>query len=180
MSKKMKRFLTILALLLSAAWADARPAVSLGGWLSPKGSGVVFYFSHTDGSYGELRINADFERLLNGSKSSPGIQAQYWYNIPLTTIKVSDAFKIRPTAGPGVSLGYVRDYEKDMGLVVAAGGNLGLEFIFPSSPLSLYAGVSAEVGAHIVLGGRNNSPVTLYTNGLRRAWQPEIAFRYRF
>lgn len=178
MTKKL--FLMVLVLLLPAGWARAQSDVVVGGWLSSKGSGLVFYFSHTDGSYGELRVNADFERVLRGHESVPGVQAQYWYKMPLTTLKVSDGFRIRPTAGPGVSLGYVRDYGKDMGLMAALGGNLGLEFIFPASPLSLYAGFSAEAGAHIVLRGNHENRITWYTNGLRRAWQPEIAFRYRF
>ena len=180
---RLYRILLVSLLLALPAAGHARTGsagVEIGGWFSQKGSGIILSFPFTDGSYGELRINADFEQVLNGRSSVPGFRAQYWYNMRLGTVNVSDELKIRPVAGPGLSLGYVRDFDKDMGFLSALGGNFGLEFFFPSSPLSLYAGIAAELGAHIVLRNRYESTMTLYTNGLRRVWQPELSVRYRF
>ena len=184
MSRLFRLLIVSLLLPLAAGTALARTeggsGVRVGGWFSTKGSGVTLLFPHADGSYGELRVSADFEQVLKGREKIPGIQAQYRYNVRIGTVKLSDDFSIRPVGGPGISVGYVRDYGKDMGLLAALGGNLGLEFLFPASPLSIYAGFSAEIGAHIVLHDRYESKMTLYSNGVRRVWQPELSVRYRF
>lgn len=181
---KRRSIICILLALLPAGFTGIRAATgtrtAVGGWFSSKGSGLVFLFSHSDGTYGELRVSADFDQVLNGRESFPGFRAQYGYNMRLATVTISDELKIRPVAGPGITVGYVRDHEKGMGILAALDGNVGLEFIFPASPLSIYAGISAEVGAHIVLRNRYESTMTLYDNGLRRIWQPELSVRYRF
>lgn len=165
----------LLLVLPSAVHAAGSGRVAVGGWFSQKGSGLILVFNHSDATYGELRVNADFEQILKGRESVPGFTAQYWYNMHLATVRFSDELVVRPVAGPGVTVGYVRDHGKEPGFLVAVGGNVGLDFIFKTSPISIYAGLSAEVGAHV-----KGSTMSLYDNGLRRVWQPELSIRYRF
>lgn len=154
-------------------------AFEAGGFFSGQGSGLTCLFRHADGSVGELRLVADFEGVIR-EHQRPGARLTYNYFLYGKDWYQSPELTVRPTFGPGLSFGYVRDKGKAPGFLAAIGADIGLEMEFRVTSVSIYAGLSADLGAHILLRGRYGSTMTLYRNGLERIWQPEIAVRYRF
>ena len=173
----------LLLLVIPAAFLRAQDRTErfgAGGFFSGKGSGTVFFFPHADGSAGELRLVADFEKVLKGHGYLPGTRVQYIHNLTMAVWEISGELTVRPVAGPGVTLGFVRDRGKGPGFLAAAVGSAGVEFDFRVNPVSVYLGLSADLGAHVVFRNRYENTMTLYRNGLQRAWQPELSVRYRF
>lgn len=155
-------------------------AVEAGGLFSTKGCGAVLVFPHPDGAAAELRLLSDFAQVLRGHEYYPGAKLQYLYRLRVQEQTVSDELSVRLTAGPGLTVGAVRDQGKGDGLLAALCGGFSAEFLFRRVPVTISASLSADLGAHLVFKKWSDSTMTLYRNGLRKAWQPEISIRYRF
>ena len=64
--------------------------------------------------------------------------------------------------------------------MAAASAMAGADFFFFRAPVTVTAGLSADLGAHMVIHSSYDNTMTFYKNGLRRAWYPELTVKYRF
>ena len=145
-----------------------------------KGSGVAFVFQMKDGGTGEGRILADFENILIGHNARPGTRIQFFRNYILHETVVSEDLSIRVLSGPGMTAGLVRDHDKEAGYLFAVSVSGGVDLVFRQAPVSVYVGLSADLGAHLTVRNRYDNTMTFYQNGIRRAWYPEVSVKYRF
>ena len=173
-------FLILLWPVMTARGQGRGGAVEAGGLFSTKGCGVALVFPRPDGTAAELRLLSDFAQVLRGHEYYPGAKLQYLYRLRVQERTVSDELSVRLTAGPGLTVGAVRDHGKGDGLLAALCGNITADFQFSKVPVTVSAGLSADLGAHLVFKEWHESTMTLYRNGLRKVWQPEISIRYRF
>ena len=157
-----------------------RRRMEAGGLFSFKGCGLVADFPMRDGGGGEIRLLTDFEQILQGHAAAPGIRISFFRRFQLKEYPISNDLIIRISAGPGLTGGWVHDHEKEASYMAAASAMAGVDFLFFRAPVTVTAGLSADLGAHMVIHSRYDNTMTFYKNGLRRAWYPELTVKYRF
>lgn len=154
--------------------------IEAGGLFSPKGSGFTMFIPMKDGGAGEIRFMADFESVLIDHEARPGTRVQLLRHFVLKEIKAAEDLSIHIIGGPGISAGLVRDHGKEAGYLMALSLGGGADLQFKSVPISVFAGLSADIGAHLVIRNRYDNTMTFYQNGWCRAWYPELSVKYRF
>ena len=179
----------VMLLLSGIVSASARPAgeagtrpgrIEAGMLFSVKGCGLVADFPMRDGGGGEFRVLTDFEQVLSGAAPGPGIRVQFFRIYRLRSFRTASGMHIHLSAGPGLTGGFVRDHGKDPGYLAAASGTVGAEFVFTRIPVTIRAGVSGDLGVHLIYRDRYDNTLTFYQNGLRTSLYPELTLKYRF
>lgn len=173
-------FLSCCAVLSAQPAGTFGRRLEAGGFFSPKGSGIVLSVPMRDGGTGEIRVLADFEDFLTSHDVRPGTRVELYRNFVLKEREVSDDLKIRFIAGPGITGGLVRDRGKEAGFLMALCLDTGAELAFGAAPVTVFFGFSGHLGAHLVFRDQYDNTMSFYTEGVRRAWMPEMAIKYRF
>lgn len=168
-----------LALLVSAG--SLAQEHSLGLFNSPKGFGLSYTGSGSDGSLNTVNIFADMQGVISGKYTCPGVRADYCHGIILKT-RETEWGNCQLYAGPGVSGGYVRDYGSDnFGILFALYGAAGARFNFTRG-ISIDLNFGADLGLWVEQRrsqGENNA-LKIYRNGLFRLPYPQLKIDYRF
>lgn len=145
---------------------------------SPKQFGAFFCLPGPDDSYDTMSIMADMYGVLSGKHSSPGVKFTYNHSIVLGEWSIRD-WNVGIYAGPGLSLGYLRDVDRTMGGMAGlnlAGGikthmqrniDFSLEF---SSDIAFY--ISENPRYHTI-------QLSMYNLGLTRFFYPQLKISYR-
>lgn len=164
-------------IILPEEFGFRRPG-EIGTIHSPKQFGAYFCFPGPDGSYDTMAIMADMYGVISGKHSSPGIKFTYNHSIVVKDWMVN-GWDVDLYAGPGISLGYLRDAGRTMGgmagLNLAAGikthmqrnVDLALEF---TSDIAFY--ISENPRYH-------NLQLSMYKLGLTRVFYPQLKISYR-
>ena len=107
-----------------------RRRMEAGGLFSFKGCGLVADFPMRDGGGGEFRLLTDFEQILQGHAAAPGVRLSFFRRFQLAEYSIANDLIIRISAGPGLTGGWVHDYEKYASYMAAASAMAGADFFF--------------------------------------------------
>ena len=154
--------------------------VSAGAYFSPKGVGFsVLFPSGWEGSQIETRMIADLSGVIGGKSSVPGGKAAILYQFLIAGATLSDGTVFQFCGGPGAMAGWLRDDDGEYGLSLALSGYAGIRFIF-RVPLVLSFGASLDLGIHNSFRGGLDNEISMYMNGLKGGFMPELTLTYRF
>lgn len=155
--------------------------IGAGLYNSPKAFGFVAEFHKPEGSFQTLRLCADIYGLPSGRFDRPGAVFNYSSNHILSTTAKPEC-DISFYMGPGVSVGYVKDFDlgNNPGAMLALSGSLGWIFRFRGS-LYLDFSWTVEAGMHLRHAENGEgSRLSLYKNGLFRSVIPQLCLIKRF
>ena len=168
----------MIATVLASAAATAQP----------KSAGAVFGFSGIAASYehmmdkdsfSEISLKISTEDIFRGRLRTPGVQASYiWNTYADKRILKEDGTLIRLYGGPGVSAGYVSDWDCGYGILLGLTGNFGAEFQFRRNiQINIFLSPTIGIHTHKI---QNGFRISLYKYGMLALATPNIAVRYAF
>lgn len=181
-----------LALLLAMTLPAG--AQEFGLFSSPKGVGGSVRFPEKDGIFHTAHAYVDIYGVATSRCSYPGFKANFSRQYVCRRFQ-RDGYSVAFYAGPGISLGYVRDHDKgrgfdltslmadNEGFALAVSGDAGFFFDFGRN-VFLDLSWTAEAGIHL---RRNEAEkkytaasLSLYNNGLLQAIYPQLTVYFRF
>lgn len=169
----------LLALTSATSKAEESRNIHMGGIFSPKGCGVVLHGTGENSSF-MITLRSDFQDLIDGKSEVPGVVGSFAVHYPAKEWKTRLG-KVKWLIGPAVSVGYVRDSERSHGFMSSIGCSTGACFSFNGSPFVISACLTGEIGVHALRGrDLHDIKLQLYSNGLKRAWMPELTISYGF
>ena len=178
---KTNRIIALAAAIL-CCWSAFSQTHSAGIFNSPKGFGIDWCSIRSDGTYfNSFNLYLDLCGVISGRTGTPGVKFDFCHDI-IVKEKTVGQTRCLIYAGPGASVGYLRDFKSEtMGAMIALNGSAGAKFIF-NRGLSLDIGLGAELGLDI--SHKDSDPnakvVTLYKNGLIRLLYPQLKIEYSF
>ena len=170
------KFLTLVLVLL-AAGVPAQGRTWVGTHYSPKSLGFSGFFSAGEGLV-RTELLLDMNGIIRGWNEMPGTRLRGCMDFPIYVTRLSTGTTLQLIAGPGVTLGYVSDAEKDYGFVGGLTADAGLFFHF-SRPISVCFSFSADL-CLLYRQENHHAVMNVYGNGLAHAYYPEISIFYRF
>lgn len=185
MHKPQTIIATVLAaVLLSIPSLAQRP--SLGIFNSLKGLGAALELPASDGEFNSFALYVEIYGIPTGRCSEPGVKFNWSHNFEIKRFEAeSTVFSI--FAGPGVSTGYMRDFEvgqriqgslaltKNPGVMAALSGTGGCRFSFESR-IELDLSFTAELGILVRRDETvNDFNLNMYRNGLMQCIYPQLS-----
>ena len=191
---KVKSAISIVTAVLLSVFGNRAAAGEyyLGAYNSLKGIGASAAFRSGDsGTMNIINLYADMFGVFSGRTRDVGVAASFSRDYVLAYADFDYAC-LSIHAGPGCLAGYVRDFErhffssegepyKNMGLVAALTGNIGLSADFFSHSVSIDVSFSVNPGVHIRKDKDNGALLlSLYKRGLYYCLIPQVCIYYRF
>lgn len=160
----------------------------LAAFCGPRSAGCVFGFDKTSVCwqqdlnnpryFWEFGLDIHYANNVFFNTGKPGFGANFSYNVVFASIDYASG-KMNWYGGPGFCAGYMRDYKKPSGIIAGLSGNIGFEYGFCDSPVTLSLSVTPTLAAHLSLGEKG--PVlTIWEYGFLFALSPKVGIRYRF
>lgn len=184
MKKPLTITLTAIAVLLGIQ-THAQP-VSAGIFNSLKGIGATVELPHGTDEFTSLSAFVEIFGIPTGRCDKPGGKFNFSHNFIFRKYD-NDATLFELYAGPGLSAGYMRDFEVGKrvdtilkltdtpGLMAALSGRAGCRFSFEKR-IALNLSFTAEFGIHARRDRNvNNINVRMYHNGLLQCLYPELS-----
>lgn len=162
--------------------AQAGREWALGSGHSLKGCGLFLEWDRRQEGreFSRAGVRLDFDAVLTGETARPGYNVHYQKCFMTRLSDRKDGTQTYFYYGPGLCFGSVRDQRGSRGPVIGLSGTLGFRLRFPSSPVTLSAALTTELGLHLQqVAGANNNILRFYQNGLLRSWMPEILITYQ-
>lgn len=193
MGKALHIVLAMLVIAVSThvGWSrDLRSELSpsAGVFNSIKGVGATVRFP-SGMEFGNISLYAEIYGIPTGRCSTPGVKLCYSHNIILKGMEFETA-RLSFYAGPGVSVGYMRDAEigkyegtdftlaRNSGFMAALSGTGGCLFNF-SRNIALDLSFTAELGIHVRRDEKVHSlNMNFYRNGLLQALYPQLSILF--
>ena len=177
----MKQTFKLLCVLVGALFQEAfcQAQYFTGGTFnSPKGMGLAADFSFRgEGDFSSAGIWLDARDFFGEGDSDIGIKGSFIHNFTIFTAS-GPQNSLTVYAGPGISMGYVYDIEKDRGVMGALCADVGVR-VSLANPLVVSLGFSADLGLH-VSKENDGTILSLYKEGLIHSYYPELRFMYNF
>lgn len=164
---------------------NAQPA-SLGVFNSLKGIGATVEIPRGENEFMSFVAFTEIYGIPTGRCDKPGVKARFSHNFIFKTFE-QEATIFMLYAGPGVTAGYMRDFEvgrridktltltHNPGLMAALCGSIGCRFSFESR-IALDLSFTADLGIHARKDeALHNIDVRMYRNGLMQAFYPELS-----
>lgn len=165
-----------MILLQQESWAQN---ISAGIMSSPRHSGLSVGLTSKNGNSSAIRVYADLSNVISGKFKEPDLLADYHLLFNVLEKKVNDELSLEFNAGPGAFAGY----SVSSAYTSAIGGLSGiasLDFKF-NIPVCISLSFTCELGFKISPdSNRSEHTLELYSNGLVRAWIPELTIAYSF
>lgn len=178
MSRLLHIMLVTAGSFMALPSAHAQPK-ALGASFSFACSGIVYeHYQKSSSSFLEIALKAQTSEMFAGRSQYPGISSSLTWNIVLKEWLSSEGNPIRIFAGPGVIVGYGKDFEETNGLIFGLKGRVGAECSFTRNAL-ISLSLSPILGSHVISYPDHNS-MKYYKNGLMYSLIPEISIKYRF
>jgi len=155
-------------------------SLSLGTFHAIKGLGLHLTTQDADSlEFNTYLVYADMAGVVNGTYSTPGIKACYIHDFTLMLFP-GDGSITHLMAGPGMSLGWVRDRDSaNYGLSCSLCANICCKIMFDKR-VDIAVGFMPEIG---LFARYDNSgaatTVSMYYNGLRYAVFPYVSVAWR-
>ncbi len=191
MLKSPFKYLLVSVFLLFSVSELKLHAVDLGAFNSPKGFGFALRFEDSGKEFNMLSAYADTYGIFEGRCLHPGfkINFSHCYNVSSFSIKHT---AVDFYAGPGVSLGYARQYEpytykdhrkyltRNYGAVACLAGTFGFRAKL-SGMVSLDLNWTIEAGVHMRPDeNRQGLKLGLYKSGLLSSLYPQLIISVSF
>ena len=183
----------LLVFFLSLPVLPVRAQESLGLFNSPKGFGAQVRLAERNGVFHSAVAFIDIYGVPTSRCSNPGIRVNVSRDYIVSRRRSGDV-TTSFYAGPGITLGYLRDHDKgrgiDMdslfgnkeGVAIALSGNGGCRFDF-DGPVSLDLSFMADLGVHIrrneVEKGYFATNLSIFNNGIMQAFYPQLTILFR-
>lgn len=169
--------LALIFLSLSGVVRAQKPMV--GAFSSPKGFGLCANLPATNGScMHDLSVYADMFNHLAGYEGRIGATANYAYLSIYNKLDFED-FDCYFVAGPGLSLGYCSDYQKeDLGAVGALTGTAGILMDFDRR-VSINISMTSKFGMQLLKNGNGKLDLSFYKYGVLQTLLPQISIYIR-
>lgn len=179
MPKVLLHIAAFLSALLVCVQTEGQTFRSFGLFSSFKGIGIEGDFIGKAGNLNSIRLYADIYGLPSGNILRPGVKLCYSSDYILKTNK-KQYCDISFHIGPGVSLGYVKDYnvQNRPGVILGLTGTAGWLFKF-NRKVSLDLSWTLEAGMHLRQEGGKNR-LSLYKNGIYRFPFPQLTIIREF
>lgn len=155
--------------------------VSAGLFNSFKGFGLSTRIMSEDAESRSFSLYADIYGLpLAEVSGAPGVKFNYSHDSVLRSYRAGSA-AASLYAGPGMTIGYARDFRKgDFGLVAALSGELGCRFRFDRR-IVMDICMQTEAGVWIAKDKYlQNITLSLYKNGFIMTILPQLRLEYEF
>lgn len=191
---QLKPHSALTAIFLACVFCVGASAQDAGIFNSLKGIGASVRFPERNGVFHSATAFVDIYGIATSRCSYPGYKANFSRQYSLKTWKLDD-YSIKMYAGPGLSVGYVRDHDKgrgidlvslisdNEGMMFAASGDIGWMFDF-GGLVSLDLSFTADAGVHVRRNEKERgywSPsLSIYNNGLMQAFYPQLTIWFRF
>lgn len=188
-----KLHIVLLVFFLSFLALPSGAQESVGLFNSPKGFGAQVRFPENDGIFHSALVFVDIYGVPTSRCSNPGIRVNASRNYILSRRQKGE-IGMSFYAGPGVTLGYLRDHDKGRGIdmeslfgnkegfAVALSGTGGCRFDF-DGPVSLDLSFTADLGVHLrrneVERGYFATNVSIFNNGIFQAFYPQLTILFR-
>ena len=174
-----------------AAAQEKRAAAGITS--SKKAFGIYMAEWRDDMSFNSFSLEADLFGVLKGFTSTPGVRLNFSRNYILLTTGDPACCVYEIYAGPGISSGWVRDYElayikgepslgfeKNPGFFAALSAVFGCTFHFPRK-IDLAASIMMDTGVHLRKDEKlGNLDLSFYRNGIARALEPSLTIMYKW
>lgn len=179
--------LVAVALCLASLTAEAQ-VFSGGTFNSFKGYGLAADIPASDGNFRSVNLWADYRDLIGGETDGIGIKASFIHNFLIYNTLLPNGVGLEIYSGPGIAIGYVGDRKSGRGAMGAFSADVGVRLRF-SRPVVISIGVTADLGLHAGKpedepkkpdGSGAKTVLSMYENGIRHAWFPEVRVMYNF
>lgn len=181
-------FVTTIASLLSIP--SSAQSTAVGMFNSLKGIGLTLEIPRGENDFTTLVSYVEMYGIPTGRCDKPGFKVRCSHDFIFRQYR-HDSTAFQLYAGPGVTAGYMRDYEvgrridnaltlmRNPGIMAALCGSLGCRFSFEGR-IDLDLSVCADIGIHARRAeSRYNIDVRLYRNGLLQSFYPELSILFR-
>lgn len=182
MKPELTKALITAALFFLPVLLPARPAGEgdqyWGTVHSLKGFGASYEYPHKSRGVNVVTAYFDLYGIPSLKTSTPGFRLSFLHNLDLAQGSLRDGDATwNLYAGMGAMAGYLTENNLRNGLATGLTGDFGIRFIFPSSfAVSVY--LQGDLAAHLKMD--DGLTMTMYKNGLYRAWMPMLGISYKF
>ena len=182
MKPNLTKALISAALFFLPLSLPARPAgegdLYWGMVHSPKGFGASVEYPHKSRGFNVVSAYFDVYGIPSLRTSTPGLRVSFLHNLELAQGSLKDGDATWSLyAGMGAMTGYLTERNLQNGLAAGLTGDFGVRFLFPSSfAVSLY--LQGDLAVHLKMD--DGLTMTVYKNGLYRAWMPVLCISYNF
>ncbi|GEM_PF-1248058 len=173
------KFLIVATVFVCICIENRAQSTELGVLSSPKSVGIEALFSSSVGNKSLLRLYTDLTGVIEGDNKRPGYAADWHILLPIHQWTTSYGGTLSMYGGPGIAAGGILDPKDGDCLTGGLSGIVRLECTF-RLPITIGIGYSAILACKIYKSRDNDVTLSLYTNGLKRIWMPEISIKYRF
>ena len=189
-----KLHIVLPLLILSLVCTPSAAQESFGLFSSPKGIGAQIRFPEQDGVFHSACAFIDIYGVATSRCSNPGLRFSVYRQYVLSRLQQSDV-SLTFYAGPGATVGYVRDHDKGFGIdlkslvsdnegaVAAISGDAGCRFGF-GGRVSLDLSFAADIGVHVRRNERESGyfapSLSIYNNGWMQWLYPQLTFLFSF
>ena len=158
-----------------------RGSRAVGASFSPMGTSVIYQHNTSAGAFSAFSLSADTWDMIRGRTRLPGIRVGYAYDFVTLTSARSDGGVFTMYVGPGVTAGYVADYQVKGGVMFGLMMDFGVEYLFPKG-ISLTVAMAPVLGFHINAGTEDDAftIMSLYRYGIGDAIFPQVGIKYHF
>lgn len=183
--RKARSIATVVLLLITIQIVKGEQAASqkrflAGMYFSPKSIEATFSVRGVESFSSMVNIGADMCGVYNGKYSKPGVSLAYYGLFDILSCDLGKETALALYTGPGCHLGYVRDKGiDDYGLAAGLGGRIGVAFRF-KSPFVVCIDFSAVLGCHITGQNEFENKMSIYKNGIYKAYFPQLGIKYSF
>ncbi len=162
---------------LTAFCAGSLSAQSyLGTYYTFYRSGISYDKLIDDNVFWEISLGVDYGNSVLRQSRAPGVAATFTYNFIVSDWKHPGGGESRLYAGPGVTVGLLK--EENYGLMLGLSGAIGYEYEF-NFPIVLGISVLPTLGVHIKDDTDSGGMLMdLYRNGLRWSFCPQVTLKY--
>ena len=183
----------LLAIGLLAALCLSAGAQEAGFYNSPKGFGAQYRFAERNGVFHSATAFIDIYGIPSSRGSFPGYRFNLSRQYVFRQIE-GDGVRYMLYAGPGVSMGMVRDHDKgrwfdftslisgNQGFMFALSGDVGCRFDF-GRRVALDLSFEADAGLHVRRNENetdyNAASLSIYNNGLMQAIYPQLTILFK-
>ncbi len=147
----------------------------VGAIFSLNRSGIIYNRTISPDIFWNISLAIDYGDCILRHSVEPGVTAAFSYNFIIRnwTHKNGSSYIY---AGPGVTLGYAHDKDKEYGLIGAVTGTFGYEYRF-NLPVSISVSIVPTIGVHV---GETDGRMLmeLYNNGLAWSLGPQVSLKY--
>lgn len=173
MSKRTIHIVSLVSALLVCIQAEGQSFNGIGLFNSFKGIGIEADFDGSRGNFNSLKLYADIYGLPSGRVFRPGVKLCYSSDYILKSWE-RQYCDIHFHLGPGVMLGYVKDFNtaNRPGAVFGLTGNFGWYFNFKRK-VNIDLSWTLEAGMHL-RHEQDGNRLNIYKNGIYRFPFPQL------